>query len=82
MKQKTLNKRLVINKVTVANLNNKELAAIRGGSNDTVHGRTCEGTVLGPTCDGELEVEAAAAGTVLEATCEGTVLGPTCDGQS
>ena len=76
MKQKTFNKKLVINKITIANLSNKEQAVIRGG--DTVQGDACAGTVHGRTCD--QGTEAAVEGTVEGQTCDGTVHGRTCDG--
>lgn len=41
MEKKSLKKKLSTNKVTVANLSDKEQNVIRGG--DTVHGRTCDG---------------------------------------
>ena len=83
MKQKTFNKKLVINKVTISNLADKEKAVIRGGA--TVQGVPCEGTVQGRTCDQGTQV--AVEGTVQGRTCdqgpqvavEGTVQGRTCD---
>ncbi|NIM14349.1 MAG: hypothetical protein GTO45_20125 [Candidatus Aminicenantes bacterium] len=75
MKQKTFNKKLVINKFTIANLTDKEKAVIRGGG--TVQGRTCDGTVYGRTCDQGAEV--AVEGTVQGQICDGTVHGRTCD---
>jgi hypothetical protein len=75
MKQRTFNKKLVINKVTIANLSDKEKAVIRGGG--TVQGGTCDGTVHGRTCD--QAIEAAVEGTVQRQICDGTVHGRTCD---
>jgi hypothetical protein len=76
MKQRTFSKKLVINKVTIANLSNEELAAVRGGDDGTAQGRTCEGTVHGRTCD----TEVLAVGTAQGRTCEGTAQGRTCEG--
>ena len=65
MKQKTLNKKLVINKITIANLTIREQGAIRGGKKDTIEDNTCECTAVGLTC-----AQAYAAGTVHGRTCE------------
>ncbi len=53
MKKKSIKKKLFTNKVTIADLSDKEQNVIRGG--DTLQGRTCEGTVHGRTCDGLTE---------------------------
>lgn len=76
MKQKTFNKKLVINKVTITNLSDKEQAVIRGGA--TIQEEACAGTVHGRTCDQGTQV--AVEGTVQGETCDGTVHGRTCDG--
>ena len=75
MKQKTFNKKLVINKVTISNLTDKEKAVIRGGA--TAQEAACDGTVQGRTCDQGTAV--AVEGTFQEQTYEGTVQGRTCD---
>ncbi len=81
MKQKTFNKKLVINKVTIANLTDKEQIAIRGGT--AIQGRDCKGTIQGRTCDYEGEVNGTIQGRTCdqenEAAVEGTVQGRTCD---
>jgi hypothetical protein len=81
MKQKTFNKKMVINKVTIVNLTHKEQISVRGGA--TIQGRDCDGTIQGPTCDQEFE----AKGTIQGPTCDqgagipvkGTIQGRTCD---
>jgi hypothetical protein len=75
MKQKTLNKKLVINKITISNLTTREQGAIRGGNNkDSIQDKSCDCSAPGLVCD-----EAKAAGTVHGRTCDGTVYGRTCD---
>ena len=75
MKQKTLNKKLVINKITISNLTIREQGAIRGGNNkDTIQDKSCDCSAPGLTCQ-----EVKAAGTVHGRTCEGTVHGRTCE---
>ncbi len=53
MKKKCLNKKLSTNKVTIADLSDKEQLVIRGGG--TIQGRTCESpdgeTILGHICE-------------------------------
>ena len=74
MKQKTHNKKLVINKITISNLTIREQGTIRGGKKDTIEDNTCECSAPGLTCP-----EADAAATVQGRTCDGTVQGRTCD---
>jgi hypothetical protein len=51
MKQKKINKKLVIKKVTISNLTNEEQLSIHGGTGATTQSANCEGTVWGRTCD-------------------------------
>ncbi|NIM10449.1 MAG: hypothetical protein GTO45_00520 [Candidatus Aminicenantes bacterium] len=79
MKQTTLNKKLVINKITISNLTIREQGAIRGGNKDTIQDKSCDCSAPGLTCQ-----DVKAAGTVHGRTCDeviaaGTVHGRTCD---
>ncbi len=75
MKQKTFNKRLVINKITISNLTAREQGAIRGGEfKDSVKAMSCACSAPGLACN-----EAKAAGTIQGRTCDGTIQGRTCD---
>ncbi|NIM10450.1 MAG: hypothetical protein GTO45_00525 [Candidatus Aminicenantes bacterium] len=65
MKQKSLNKKLVINKITITNLTIREQGAIHGGKKDTIEDNTCECTVAGLTCP-----QVKVGGTVHGRTCD------------
>jgi hypothetical protein len=65
MKQKSLNKKLVINKITITNLTIREQGAIRGGEKDTIQDKSCDCSSPGLTCQ-----ELKAVGTVHGRTCD------------
>jgi hypothetical protein len=75
MKQKTLNKRLVINKITISDLTTGEQGAVRGGEiKKTIQAKSCDCSAPGLACK-----EGKAAGTIQGRTCDGTIQGRTCD---